>query len=80
MKAHMIHKMTEVIQKQRNQSLNIKTDKFLQSCSYKKMFWNMHQIYFRTPMPKCHFHVDKKQLYWNHTSAWVFICKFVAYF
>ena len=38
MKAHMIHKMTEVIQKQRNQSLNIKTDKFLQSCSYKKMF------------------------------------------
>ena len=21
-----------------------------------------------------------KQLYWNHTSAWVFSCKFAAYF
>ena len=36
--AHMIRKMTEVIQKQRNQSLNIQTNAVLQSCSYKKMF------------------------------------------
>ena len=33
---------------------------------------NMRQIYKRTRMPK--------QLYWNHTSSWVFACKFAAYF
>ena len=38
MKAHMVHNMSEVIQKQRNQSLNIQTKAVLQSCSYKKMF------------------------------------------
>ena len=27
-------------------------------------------------MPKC----AALQLYWNHTSAWVFSCKFAAYF
>ena len=31
-------------------------------------------------MPKCDFHVDKKQLYRNHTFAWMFFCKFAAYF
>ena len=31
---------------------------------------NMQQIYMRTPMPKCDF----------NTSAWVFSCKFAAYF
>ena len=52
----------------------------------------MQQIYWRkpcesvismkilwTPMQKCHFQVAK-QLYWNHTSAWVFSSKFTAYF
>ena len=33
---------------------------------------SMQQIYRRTPMPKFD--------YWNHTSAWVFSCKFAAYF
>ena len=41
---------------------------------------NMHQIYRRTPMSKCGFNKVEKQLYWNHTSAWVFSCKFAAYF
>ena len=40
----------------------------------------MQQIYRRTPMPKCNFNKVAKQLYWNHTSAWVFSCKFAAYF
>ena len=63
MKAHMIRKMSEVIQKQRSESLNIQTEAVLQRCSYKKMFRNMQQIYWRTPMPKCDFHVDTKQFY-----------------
>ena len=41
---------------------------------------DMQQIYWRTPMPKCGFNKVAKQLYWNHTSAWVFSCKFAAYF
>ena len=45
------------------------------SCSEK-----MQQIYRRTPMPKCNFNKVALQLYWNHTSAWVFSCKFAAYF
>ena len=31
-------------------------------------------------MPKCDFNKVAKQLYWNHTSAWVFFRKFAAYF
>ena len=31
-------------------------------------------------MPKCDFNKVALQLYWNHTSAWVFSCKFAAYF
>ena len=61
----MIRKMSEVIQKQRNKSLNMQTEAVLQRCSYKKMLWNMQQIYWRTPMPKFDFHVDTKQFYWN---------------
>ena len=41
---------------------------------------NMQQIYRRTPMPKCDFNEVTKQLYWNHTSAWMFSFKFTAYF
>ena len=37
---------------------------------------NMQQIYRRRPMPKCGF--NKVAL--NHTSAWVFSCKFATYF
>ena len=40
----------------------------------------MQQIYKRTPMPKCDFNKAAKQLYRNHTLAWVFSCKFAAYF
>ena len=31
-------------------------------------------------MPKCDFDKVAKQLYWNHTSTWLFSCKNVAYF
>ena len=41
---------------------------------------NVQQIYRRTPMPKCDFNKIALQLYWNHASAWVLSCKFVAYF
>ena len=41
---------------------------------------NMQQIYRGTPMPKCDFDKVAKQLYCNHTSAWVLFCKFDAYF
>ena len=41
---------------------------------------NIQQIYRRTPMPKCDFNKVALQLYQNRTSAWVFTCKFAAYF
>ena len=44
----------------------------------KRCSQNMQQIYRRAPMPKCYFNKVALQLYWNHTSAWVFSCKFVA--
>ena len=31
-------------------------------------------------MLKCNFNKVAKHLYWNHTSTWVFSCKFAAYF
>ena len=40
----------------------------------------MQQIYRRTPMLKCDFNKAALQLYSNNTSAWVFSCKFAAYF
>ena len=39
----------------------------------------MQQIYMRTPMPKSDFNKVTKQLYWNHSLAWVLSCKFAAY-
>ena len=41
---------------------------------------NMKQIYDKTPMSKSDFNKVAKQLYWNHTSAWVLSCKFAGYF
>ena len=42
---------------------------------------NMWKIYWSTPTPKCDFtKVANRQLYLNQTSAWVFSCKFAAYF
>ena len=47
----------------------------------KRCFENMQQSYrWTTSMPNCDFNKVSKQLYWNHTSTWVFFCKFVAYF
>ena len=41
---------------------------------------NMQQIYRRTLMLKCYFNRFAKELYWNHTSVWVFSWKFAVYF
>ena len=41
---------------------------------------DIQQIYRRTPMPKYDFNKVALQLYWNHTSVWVFSCKCAAYF
>ena len=46
----------------------------------KRCYENMQQIYRRTSMLKGDFNNVAKQLYWNHTSASVFSCKFAAYF
>ena len=46
----------------------------------RKKFSKNMQIYRRTLMPKCDFNKVTSQLYWNHTSVWVFSCKFAAYF
>ena len=40
----------------------------------------MQRIYRRSPMLKCDFNKVAFQLYWNCTSAWLFSCKFAAYF
>ena len=40
---------------------------------------NLQQIYSRKKA-KCDFNEVALQLYWNYTSAWVFSCKFAAYF
>ena len=39
----------------------------------------MQQTYRRTPISHCGFNKVALQLYSNHTSAWVFSCKFAAY-
>ena len=41
---------------------------------------NIQQIYRRTPMPKYNFNKVAKQLYRNRPLAWLFFCKFAAYF
>ena len=41
---------------------------------------NMQQTYRITPMQKCDFNKSVKRLHWNHTSVFVFPCKFAAYF
>ena len=55
------------------------SEAILQSCSY-RCSENMPQIYRRTPMPKWDANKVAKQLYWNLTPAWLFSCKFSAYF
>ena len=46
----------------------------------KKCSENVQQIYRSTPMPKHGLIKVAKQLYRNHTSAWVFSCKLAASF
>ena len=41
---------------------------------------NMQQMYRKTPMSKSDFNKVALQLNSNHTLAWVFSCKFDAYF
>ena len=40
----------------------------------------IQQIYRRTFMPKCNFSEVALKLYWKHTLAWVFSCKFAVHF
>ena len=47
----------------------------IKSCSE-----NIQQIYKRAPTTKFGFKKVALQFYWNQTSAWVFSCKFAAYF
>ena len=46
--------------------------------SHPEMFLGKRVV--RTPMLKCDFNKAALQIYWNHTSAWVFSCKSAAYF
>ena len=46
----------------------------------KKCPENMQQIYRRTPMPKGDFQKVALQIYWNHTSAWMFSCNLLHIF
>ena len=48
--------------------------------SYKKVFWKYVENLQETPMPEWDFNKIAKELYWNHTSEWVFSCKFAEYF
>ena len=48
-------------------------------CSYEKVFWKTWSK-FTGEHPCWNVISIKWQLYWNHTSAWVFSCKFDAYF
>ena len=41
---------------------------------------NMQQICWRKPIQKCDFNKVSKQLCWNHSSRWVFSCKFTEHF
>ena len=51
------------------------TEATLQRCSWEKVFWK----YAANLQENTHAEVAK-QLYWNHTSVWVFYCKFAASF
>ena len=75
--------MKELKAKESESSKIIKTEhqeQPLRGVARKRCSDNMQQMYRRTPLPKCDFNNVAKQLYWNHTSEWVFFCKFAAYF
>ena len=49
-------------------------------CSYKKKWSENRLQIYRTLIPKCNFNKVAEQIYWNHTLAWGFSCKFAACF
>ena len=51
----------------------------LQRCSYNRLLWKYAANLQENTHDKCDFNKVAKQLYWNHTSTWVFSCKFAAY-
>ena len=51
-----------------------------QRCSYEEVFWKYTANLQENTTPKCDFNKAAKQLYWIHILAWVFSCKFTAYF
>ena len=56
--------------------INNLTEAALHRC-YKKVFWKYAANLHDNTYAEMWF---QKQLYWNHTSAWVFSGKFAAYF
>ena len=52
----------------------------VQRCSQKKMFWKNAANLQESTHDEVQFQWIFKQLYWNHTLAWMFSCKFAAYF
>ena len=62
-------------------SCNMKSSgKYKRGVPRKRCSENMQQSGSRTPMPKCVFNKLVLQLYWNHTSARVFLCEFSGEF
>ena len=49
-----------------------------QRYSSEKVFWKYAADLQENTNAEARF--QSKELYWNHTSAWVFSCKFTAYF
>ena len=58
----------------------ISAETAVQRCSKEKVLWKYAANLLERLLPKCDFSKVAKQLYWNHTSAWVLSCKFGAYF
>ena len=56
------------------------TEASLQRCFYKKVFWKYAENLQENTHADVDFSKNAKQLYWNHTTARVFACKFTAYF
>ena len=50
------------------------------SVLWKRCSRNVQQVYWRKPIQKCDFNKVALQIYWSHTSAWMFSCKLAAYF
>ena len=55
----------------------LSSEAIFRKCSYKRVFWK----YAATLQENTHAEVwsNVKQLYWNHTSAWLFSCKRAAF-